>query len=63
MNKTILIIEDEPSIADNITYALATEGFTTEWRSSGGEGLAALEAGGIDLLILDVEPVGKRKIL
>jgi hypothetical protein len=37
---TILVIEDEPSIADNITYALTTEGFTTQWRSSGGEGLA-----------------------
>jgi two-component system, OmpR family, catabolic regulation response regulator CreB len=54
MNETILVIEDEPSIADNITYALTTEGFTTQWRSSGGEGLATLEAGGINLLILDV---------
>lgn len=54
MNATILVIEDEPSIADNITYALTTEGFTTQWRSNGGEGLAVLEAGGIDLLILDV---------
>ncbi|MDD3815643.1 MAG: two-component system response regulator CreB [Desulfocapsaceae bacterium] len=54
MNETILVIEDEPSIADNITYALTTEGFTTQWRSSGSEGLSTLEAGGINLLILDV---------
>jgi len=54
MSETILVVEDEPSIADNITYALATEGYVAQWRSNGGEGLAALEAGGVDLLILDV---------
>lgn len=51
---TILVVEDEPSIADNILYALTTEGFNTLWRSNGGEGISVLEAGGIDLLILDI---------
>ena len=50
----ILIVEDEPSIADNITYALSTEGYNAHWRASGRDGLAVLEAGGIDLVILDV---------
>ncbi len=50
----ILIVEDEPSIADNITYALSTEGYNAHWRASGSDGLAVLEAGGIDLVILDV---------
>jgi two-component system catabolic regulation response regulator CreB len=54
MNPTILIIDDEPSIADNITYALATEGFAAHWRANGREGMAVLAGGGIDLVILDV---------
>lgn len=54
MSETILIVEDEPSIADNITYALSTEGFDSHWCASGREGLAVLAAGGIDLVILDV---------
>ncbi len=54
MKNTILVIEDEPSIADNSVYALSTEGFDAHWRASAGEGLAAVETGGIDLVILDV---------
>jgi len=54
MAHRILVIEDEPSIADNITYALSTDGFEPEWRPTGKEGLEVLEAGGIDLIILDV---------
>lgn len=54
MDSTILIIEDEPSIADNIVYALSTEGYDSQWRASGGEGMAVIEEGGIDLVILDV---------
>ncbi len=54
MNSTILVIEDEPSIADNIVYALSTEGFIAHWRASGGEGKVLIETGDIDLVILDV---------
>ncbi|MDP3479735.1 MAG: two-component system response regulator CreB [Desulfoprunum sp.] len=54
MSENILIVEDEPSIADNITYALSTEGFNAHWCASGREGMAVLEAGRIDLVILDV---------
>ena len=39
---SILIIEDEPAIADNVVYALETEGFRTRWVRLGGEGLEAL---------------------
>ncbi len=38
----ILIVEDEPGIADTLQYALRTEGFEPRW-CAGGE--AALEAG------------------
>lgn len=54
MSQNILIVEDEPSIADNITYALTTEGFAARWCTSGREALTDLYAGGIDLIILDV---------
>ena len=54
MSKKILIIEDEPSIAENIVYALATEGLDTKWCSSGIDGMTALAKDGIALVILDV---------
>lgn len=50
----ILIVEDEPAIADTLVYALEVDGFDVRWRSRGADGLAELEQGGIDLVILDV---------
>ena len=51
----ILIIEDEPSVADSISYALATEGYEPVWKPTGQEGLRALEQSDpIQLAILDV---------
>jgi two-component system, OmpR family, catabolic regulation response regulator CreB len=50
----ILVIEDEPAIADTLVYALRTEGFLPEWCVSGREGLAAATAGAFALVILDV---------
>ena len=52
--KHILVIEDESSIADNITYALTSEGFTCSWVGIGSEGLAVIKAQHVDLVILDV---------
>ena len=51
---TILIIEDESAIVDNIEYALKTEGFETLWCSTGQEGLEALKSKEITLVLLDV---------
>ncbi len=50
----ILIVEDEPAIADTLVYALKTEGFAPEWCSTGRAGLAALGAKKYALVILDV---------
>ena len=48
----ILVVEDEPGIADTIRYALSSEGFDPVWCSTGA---AALEAAhGCALAILDV---------
>lgn len=52
--KKILVIEDEPSVADNIIYALSTEGFAPVWCSTGREGMEAVIGGNLLLIILDV---------
>lgn len=52
--RRILIVEDEPTIADTLVYALKTEGFSPEWCATGAAGLAALAAGGFALVVLDV---------
>jgi two-component system, OmpR family, catabolic regulation response regulator CreB len=50
----ILIVEDEPAIADTLIYALKTEGFAPEWCATGRAGLAALATKPFALVILDV---------
>jgi two-component system, OmpR family, catabolic regulation response regulator CreB len=54
MKPTVLIIEDEGAIVDNIQYALRTEGFDTVWSNTGVEGLETIRAQEIELVILDV---------
>ncbi len=54
MKPLILIVEDEPAIADNISYALTTEGFVTEWHAVGGQVLSFLLSNKVALIILDV---------
>ncbi len=53
MRYRILIIEDEPAIADNIIYALETEGFEFLWCATGKEALDALETK-FDFVVLDI---------
>jgi two-component system, OmpR family, catabolic regulation response regulator CreB len=50
----VLIVEDEPAIADTIQYALETDGFAPVVVSTGLEALESIEGGGIDLIILDI---------
>lgn len=54
MKTRILIVEDEPSIVDNIQYALETDGFETICFSSGTKALECLDKEGVDLIVLDV---------
>jgi two-component system catabolic regulation response regulator CreB len=49
---TVLIVEDEPGIADTLQYALRTEGFEPLWCATGEAALA--RAPGAALVILDV---------
>jgi two-component system cell cycle response regulator len=55
MSKKILIVDDEPSIVELIRRILVEEGgFDVATAVNGNEALAALEGGGIDLILLDV---------
>lgn len=51
---TILIVDDEPRIRELIREHLQHAGFDCLEAGDGGEALAALEKGGVDLVILDV---------
>jgi len=50
----ILLIEDEPTIADTVVYALESEGYTVDWQNTGELGLSASRQVSPDLVILDV---------
>jgi len=52
--QTILVVEDEQSIAETITYALQTEGFAPVWKTTGREALALLGEQAVALVVLDV---------
>jgi two-component system catabolic regulation response regulator CreB len=50
----ILIIEDESSIAENITYALSTEGHESLWCETGKDALERFASEDVGFIILDV---------
>lgn len=54
MGSTVLIIEDESSIADAIEYALRSEGFHTMLARTGGDGLVQARTGAPSCVILDI---------
>jgi len=54
MKIEILLIEDEPAIADNARYALETEGFHVTWSPTGLQGLELCKNKVFQFLILDV---------
>jgi DNA-binding response OmpR family regulator len=54
MKPRILIVEDEPGIADTVRYALATEGFEPHWFATGAEALAQARALQPALVLLDI---------
>jgi two-component system catabolic regulation response regulator CreB len=54
MKPRILIVEDEPGIADTLQYALRTDGFEPAWAATGEEAMAQMRAQPPALVILDV---------
>jgi two-component system catabolic regulation response regulator CreB len=51
---TIVIIEDESAIAENLIHVLEMDGFKVCWFATGEQGLAFLTENMVDLLVLDV---------
>lgn len=51
---TIVIIEDEPAIADNLIHVLEMDGFNVCWFATGEQGLAYIANNAVDLVVLDV---------
>ncbi|MDQ6683576.1 MAG: two-component system response regulator CreB [Pseudomonadota bacterium] len=54
MKPVVLIVEDEPGIADTLQYALRTEGYTPLWCATGEAALAEARAKMPAIVILDV---------
>lgn len=54
MKPSILVVEDEPGIADTLQYALRTEGFDPCWVATGEAALAHVAVATPALVILDV---------
>ena len=54
MRQRILIVEDEPGIADTLQYALRTDGFEPAWCATGEEALLRIGEAAPALVILDV---------
>ncbi len=52
MKPRILIVEDEPGIADTLVYALSADGFEAVWCATAADALA--KSDDFDLAILDV---------
>src|SRR4029077_10793341 len=54
MAQRILIVEDEPAIAEAVEYALKAEGFEVEAVDDGNTALEQARARQYDLLVLDL---------
>ncbi len=54
MKPRILIVEDEPGIADTLRYALATDGFEPHWFATGEDALRGCAALAPALVLLDI---------
>ena len=54
MRPKVLIVEDEPGIADTLQYALRTEGFEPAWCATGEDALARIASEPPALVILEV---------
>lgn len=50
----ILLVEDDPSLAEGIRTALHRAAYSVDWLSDGPSALTAIKDGGIDLVILDL---------
>jgi two-component system OmpR family response regulator len=54
VSKRILVVDDEARIREVLLYALEKDGFAVTAVADGPAALAAIEQGGVDLVVLDV---------
>jgi DNA-binding response OmpR family regulator len=54
MNKNILVVEDDPRIADFLVRGLQAEGYVLRLERTGPAGLEAARGGDVSLLLLDL---------
>ncbi len=54
MPKTVLVVDDSGTVRQQVTMALKQAGFSTAEAGDGKEGLDKITAGGIDMVICDV---------
>jgi CheY-like chemotaxis protein len=52
--KTVIIIDDDPDVVEATKVVLEGAGFAVEGAMTGRDGLARIQKGGIDCIILDV---------
>jgi len=50
----VTLIEDEPSIADTVIYALESEGYAVQWKQSGRDAIEQVRTGSPEIVILDI---------
>ncbi len=55
MKSKVLIIDDEPSIARSLTRVLEERGYTVQTASTGGDGIARVEAWRPQIVLLDLK--------
>jgi DNA-binding response OmpR family regulator len=54
LQRAVLVVEDEPTIADSVAARLRAEGFAVRIAMDGPSAVAAAEANAPDLVVLDV---------
>ncbi len=59
MSRKVLLIEDEPNIAEAIRFLLTREGWQVETHGDGADALQVIQSAQPDLVILDVMLPGK----
>ncbi|NOD46936.1 MULTISPECIES: response regulator transcription factor [unclassified Ruegeria] len=59
MSRKVLLIEDEPNIAEAIRFLLSREGWQVEIHGDGSDALEVIQGAQPDLVILDVMLPGK----
>ncbi|MFT5344041.1 MAG: DNA-binding response OmpR family regulator, partial [Paracoccaceae bacterium] len=59
MGRHVLLIEDEPNIAEAIRFLLSRDGWEVETHADGTDAVEVIRAASPDLVILDVMLPGK----